>query len=64
MGLDGTMQLGGGPTGEFEVDFKDAFDNLETAFTVHFEASKGRWGLLADVMYLNIKGEQPISTPG
>jgi len=64
MGLDGTMQLGGGPSGEFEVEFKDAFDNLETAFTVHFEASKGRWGLLADVMYLNIKGEQPISTPG
>ena len=64
MGLDGTMQLGGGPSGEFEVDFNDAFDNLETAFTVHFEASKGRWGLLADVMYLNIKGEQPISTPG
>jgi hypothetical protein len=64
MNLDGTMQLGGGPSGEFEVDFKDAFDNLETAFTVHFEASKGRWGLLADVMYLNLKGEQPIPTPG
>jgi hypothetical protein len=64
MGLDGTMQLGGGPSGEFEVEFKDAFENLETAFTVHFEASKGRWGFLADVMYLSIKGEQPISTPG
>ena len=64
MGLDGTMQLGGGPSGDFEVEFKDAFDNLETAFSVHFEASKGRWGFLADVMYLNIKGEQPISTPG
>jgi hypothetical protein len=63
MNLDGTMQLGGGPTGEFEVDFKDAFGNLETAFTVHFEASKGRWGLLADAMYLNLKGEQPIGTP-
>jgi hypothetical protein len=54
---------GWGPTGEFEVDFKDAFGNLETAFTVHFEASKGRWGLLADVMYLNLKGEQTIPTP-
>lgn len=62
--LDGAMQLGGGPTGEFEVDFKDAFSNLETAFTVHFEASKGRWGLLADAMYLNLKGDQPIAGPG
>jgi hypothetical protein len=63
MNLDGTMQLGGGPSGDFEVVFADAFDNLETAFTVHFEAGKGRWGLLADVMYLNLKGEQPIATP-
>lgn len=54
--LDGTMQLGGGPPGESE--------NLETAFTVHFEASKGRWGLLADAMYLNLKGDQSISGPG
>jgi hypothetical protein len=64
MNLDGTMQLGGGPEGAFEVNFKDAFDNLETAFTVHFEASKGRWGLLADVSYLNLKGDQPIPGPG
>jgi hypothetical protein len=64
MNLDGTMQLGSGPSGDFEVDFSDAFDNLQTAFTVHFEASKGRWGLLADVSYLNLKGDQPIPTPG
>jgi len=64
MNLDGTMQLGGGPTGEFEVNFNDAFQNLETAFTVHFEASKGRWGFLADVMYLNLKGDQAIPGPG
>jgi len=64
MNLDGTMQLGGGPTGEFEVNFNDAFQNLETAFTVHFEASKGRWGFLADVMYLNLKGDQAILGPG
>jgi hypothetical protein len=46
------------------VDFSDAFDNLETAFTVHFEASKGRWGLLADASYLNLAGSQDIDTPG
>jgi hypothetical protein len=64
MNLDGTMHLGGGPSGEFEVDFKDAFENLETAFTIHFEASKGRWTILADAMYLNLKGDQAIPTPG
>lgn len=62
--LDGTMQLGGGPSGDFEIDFADAFENLETAFTVHFEASKGRWLLLGDVMYLNLKSDQAIPTPG
>jgi len=64
MNLDGTMQLGEGPEGSFQVDFNDAFDNLQTAFTVHFEASKGRWGLLSDASYLNLKGDQEIPTPG
>ena len=48
----------------FRVDFADAFDNLETAFTVHFEAGKGRWGLMADAMYLNLAGSNDINTPG
>ncbi len=64
MNIDGTMQLGAGPSGDFAVDFNDAFDNLQTAFTVHFEASKGRWSLLADASYLNLKGDQPVPGPG
>jgi len=62
--IDGTMNIRGGLEQDFEVDFSDAFYNLETAFTVHFEASKGRWGLLADVSYLNLAGSQDIRTPG
>lgn len=62
--LDGNMSLRGGAGNDFQVDFKDAVDNLQTAFTIHFEASKGRWGILADASYLNFSGEQPIDTPG
>ena len=62
--IDGTMTLKGRLDQDFAVDFADAFDNLETAFTVHFEAGKGRWGLMADAMYLNLAGSQDINTPG
>ena len=62
--IDGTMTLRGRLDQDFVVDFADAFDNLETAFTVHFEAGKGRWGLMADAMYLNLAGSKDINTPG
>jgi len=62
--IDGTMTLRGRLDQDFGVDFKDAFDNLETAFTVHFEAGKGRWGLMADAMYLDLSGAEEISAPG
>ena len=62
--VDGTMTVRDRFDQDFGVDFSDAFDNLETAFTVHFEASKGRWGVLADVSYLNLAGSQDTNTPG
>jgi hypothetical protein len=62
--IDGTMTLKGRFDQDFGVDFADAFDNLEATFPVHFEASKGRWGILADVNYLNLSGSQEINTPG
>jgi hypothetical protein len=64
MSVDGTMDIRGRLEQDFTVDFSDAFDNLETAFTVHFEARKGRWGLLADVSYLDLAGSLEINTPG
>jgi len=64
MNIDGTMNIRDRVGGDFEVDFKDAVDNLESAFTVHFEARKGRWGLLADAIYLNLAASQDINTPG
>jgi hypothetical protein len=62
--IDGTMTVRDRFNQDVGVDFSDAFDNLEGAFTVHFEASKGRWGLLADVSYLSLAGSQDINTPG
>jgi len=46
-----------------DIAFSDAFDKLEAAFTVHFEAWKGDWGLLADVNWLDIGGEQTLPGP-
>ena len=62
--IDGTMDIRGRIEQDFRVDFSDAFDNLEGAFTVHFEAGKGRWGLMADMTYLSLAGSQDIPTPG
>lgn len=56
---DGTMAVRGVES-DFTLDFDDAFDNLEMVFTVHFEARKGRWAMLADVSYLELSGSQPL----
>ena len=62
--IDGTMTVRDRFDQDFGLDFSDAFDNLEGAFTVHFEAGKGRWGLLADVSFLDLAGSMDIPTPG
>jgi hypothetical protein len=36
------------------LDFSDAKDNLSGAFSFHVEASKGRWGLLTDLLFLRL----------
>lgn len=64
MSVDGTLTIRDRIEQDLSVDFSDAFDNLEAAFTVHFEAEKGRWGLIADVSRLDIAGSQEIQTPG
>lgn len=62
--IDGTMDIRGRIEQDFRVDFSDAFDNLEGAFTVHFEAGKGSWRLMADMTYLSLAGSQDIIVPG
>lgn len=44
----------------FQVPFDQAFENLEVAFTLHFEAWKGRWGILTDFSYLDLASDQTV----
>jgi hypothetical protein len=60
--LDGTMTVRD-VEGDFTLDFQDAFSNIEMVFTVHFEAQKGNWAILADVSYLDLAGSQDHLLP-
>lgn len=52
-GLDGTS--GVGPvTSEIDLSFSDVVETLDGGFLAHFEASKGRWTVLVDGIYLNL----------
>ena len=47
----------GGETGagdSLDVSFSDVFDNLETGFMGAFEARKGKWLVLTDLIYLDV----------
>jgi hypothetical protein len=59
--VDMEGDLGIGPVdSEVNVPFSDIFDNLETVFTVHFEAThRSNWGLFFDYSYLDIGGSGP-----
>jgi len=56
MGISGEGTIGdkGAP---IDVGFGDIFDNLDFAFTVHFEAKKGRWGGFFDYSYINLNSD-------
>lgn len=46
----------GGGTGSTQVDANTLLDNLDFAFMGTFEATRGRWGILADVLYMDVSG--------
>ncbi len=52
-GLDGESTIRG-VTASVEADFADIIENLETAALVHFEAEKGRWTVLSDLIFIAI----------
>lgn len=53
-GIDGKTRGGT----EVSVDFDDLFDSLEMGFMGAFEARKGKWSLLADVIYLDLEADK------
>ena len=42
------------------LPFDEAFDKLEATFTIHFEAWKGRWGLLTDFNYIDLESDAAV----
>jgi hypothetical protein len=43
-----------------EVKFSDIVDNLEMAFMGAFQARKGKWSLLTDVIYLDVSADNTV----
>ena len=61
--LDG--RLATGPVRvPIHLEFADAADNLGGAFSFHFEASRGRWGLLTDLNYIQLSSSAPFNVGG
>ena len=57
--MEGDLGIGPVDTG-VNVPFSDIFDNLETVFTVHFEAThRSNWGLFFDYSYLDVGASGP-----
>lgn len=51
--ISGTTGIG--PVdGDVDIDPKSVFDSLEGAFLGIYAAEKGRWGVLADVIYMDL----------
>jgi hypothetical protein len=57
--MEGDLGIGPVNTG-VNVPFSDIFDNLESVFTVHFEAThRSNWGLFFDYSYLDVGASGP-----
>ena len=57
--VDGDSTVGP-VTGPIVVDFGDAIDELDMAFTLHFEANKGDWTLFTEYQYLLLRPSQDL----
>ncbi|MBC2709817.1 MAG: hypothetical protein HGJ94_02015 [Desulfosarcina sp.] len=47
-----------GGSSEFEIDIDNILDNLEFTLMGTFDMRKGRWGLLTDVIYMDVGGSE------
>jgi hypothetical protein len=60
-GVSGDVVLPRGGTRDFSADFSDIFDSLKFAAMATAEARRGRFGIVADFMYLD--NEQGFNSP-
>ena len=47
-----------GGTNDFKIDIGDILDNLEFTLMGTFDARKGRWGILTDLIYMDVGNSQ------
>jgi hypothetical protein len=47
-----------GGTNDFKIDIGDILDNLEFTLMGTFDARKGRWGILTDLIYMDVGDSQ------
>jgi hypothetical protein len=61
-GQNGSMRIGSRlPTQNVDASFSDILSNLDLALMASFEARQGRWGILADAMYIDLsKTSEPL----
>lgn len=61
--LDGTVSAGPATVPVF-LKFADAADNLGGAFSFHFEASRGRWGVFSDLNFIRLSSSSQFTLLG
>jgi hypothetical protein len=60
--ISGRTRFSEGPGGgEIDVPVSDILDNLEFTLMGSFAARKGRWGVFADLIYLDVSASQSVS---
>lgn len=59
--LDAGVGLGNLPEVESQLGFADLIDKADTAFMHHLEIRKGQWGIVNEIIYLDLSDS---STPG
>jgi len=55
-GIEGQSKVGP-VSAPVSIEFSDALEHLDAAFTIHYEANKGQWGVLADFYHLGLQPE-------
>jgi hypothetical protein len=63
MELDGSLSVGPVTVPVF-LEFADAADKLGGAFALHFEANRGRWGVLTDVNFIRLTSSATFALAG
>ena len=62
--MRGEVQSGTLPAIHIDMSFSDILDNLDAGLLGAFEARKGRWGLLFDMIYMKLEGAGTASRTG